>query len=350
MDSVQEVLDGMSLSDMELGEVKSRIGGAMGKAAAALTTILDRQSDIQVASVSQGTFGALPCPEVGESLAFRLGSLAGPGRGALALIARRDMQRMLGVLMGGDPDAMDGMPFDEMNMSAAGEIVSQVMEAAAADLSAQAGEKLELSVLQGVSVEREADLAPLLEAGAPLLLVQCRQTVRDVADGGFALFLPGALGELLTAQSRAAAAGGEVPAPVPTPETAAPEAPLPDPTPIGKEPRPGMDVRRPQFPDFRDQGGAVQALSSLNASLLMGVPLDVSIVIGKTKRKIRDVLEFGPGTVIALDKQTGAPAEIIVNGQLLAYGDVIVIGDNYGVRVTEIVGTKELLDSLGPGM
>ena len=50
---------------------------------------------------------------------------------------------------------------------------------------------------------------------------------------------------------------------------------------------------------------------------------------------------------IELDKQTGAPAEIIVNGQLLAYGDVIVVGDNFGIRVTEIVGAKELLDSLG---
>ena len=83
-----------------------------------------------------------------------------------------------------------------------------------------------------------------------------------------------------------------------------------------------------------------------NMNLLMGVPLDVSIVIGKTRRKIKEILEFGQGTVLELEKQTGAPAEVIVNGQLLAYGDVIVIGDNFGVRITEIVGTKELMDSL----
>ena len=106
-----------------------------------------------------------------------------------------------------------------------------------------------------------------------------------------------------------------------------------------------INVRRPQFPEFSGQAKKTLA-DGANFSLLMGVPLEVSIVIGKTKRKIKDILEFGQGTVLELEKQTGAPAEIIVNGQLLAYGDVIVIGDNFGVRITEIVGTKELMESL----
>ncbi|MDR0469009.1 MAG: chemotaxis protein CheC [Peptococcaceae bacterium] len=106
-----------------------------------------------------------------------------------------------------------------------------------------------------------------------------------------------------------------------------------------------LNIKVPQYPDFSEQ--AKKAISGGgNINLLLGVPLEVSIVIGKTRRKIKDILEFGQGTVLELEKQTGAPAEIIVNGQLLAYGDVIVIGDNFGVRITEIVGTKELMDSL----
>ena len=104
-------------------------------------------------------------------------------------------------------------------------------------------------------------------------------------------------------------------------------------------------LKRPQYPEFSEQAKKALADGS-NFSLLMGVPLDVSIVIGKTKQRIKDILEFGQGTVLELEKQTGAPAEIIVNGQLLAYGDVIVIGDNFGVRITEIVGTKDLMESL----
>ena len=60
----------------------------------------------------------------------------------------------------------------------------------------------------------------------------------------------------------------------------------------------------------------------------------------------RQVLEFGQGTVIELNKQAGAPVDIVVNGRLLARGDVVVIDDNFGVRITEILGTRELLESL----
>jgi flagellar motor switch protein FliN/FliY len=129
------------------------------------------------------------------------------------------------------------------------------------------------------------------------------------------------------------------------------QQPLPYPQNMMAQPgvfAPPVTVRKAQFPDFSEQGKKGQP-SSGNIGLLMGVPLEVSIVIGKTKRKIKDILEFGQGTVLELEKQTGAPAEIIVNGQLLAYGDVIVIGDNFGVRITEIVGTKELMESLDGG-
>ena len=78
-------------------------------------------------------------------------------------------------------------------------------------------------------------------------------------------------------------------------------------------------------------------------------PVWTSVEIGKTKRKIKEIVDFGQGTVIELDKQAGAPVDIVVNGQLIAKGDVVVIGDNFGVRVTEILGTKDLMESLGNG-
>ena len=108
-----------------------------------------------------------------------------------------------------------------------------------------------------------------------------------------------------------------------------------------------VTLKKAKFPDFSRKEMMGQLPNEGNMGLLMGVPLEVSIVIGRARRKIKDILEFGQGTVVELDKQTGAPAEIMVNGQLLAYGDVIVVGDNFGIRVTEIVGTKELIDSLG---
>lgn len=114
-------------------------------------------------------------------------------------------------------------------------------------------------------------------------------------------------------------------------------------------PQQNVNLQSAEFPDFSRQMYAPVTPSGSSMGLLMGVQLEVSVVIGRTKRKIKDIMEFGQGTVLELDKQTGAPAEIMVNGQLLAYGDVIVVGDNFGVRVTEIVGTKDLLESLDSG-
>lgn len=107
-----------------------------------------------------------------------------------------------------------------------------------------------------------------------------------------------------------------------------------------------MNIHTPEFPSFLNQTSQAQMPYQSNLQMLMNVQLDVSVIIGRTKRKIKDIMEFGQGTVVELDQQTGAPAEIVVNGQLLAYGDVVVVGDNFGIRVTEIVGTKELINSL----
>jgi len=78
----------------------------------------------------------------------------------------------------------------------------------------------------------------------------------------------------------------------------------------------------------------------------MSVPLNVSVEIGTAKKKVKEILEFSQGTIIELDRQAGAPVDVIVNGHLIARGDVVVIDDNFAVRITEIVKSK-FLDTLG---
>lgn len=82
-----------------------------------------------------------------------------------------------------------------------------------------------------------------------------------------------------------------------------------------------------------------------NLQLLMGVPLDITVEIGSARRKVKDILEFTQGTIIELERQAGAPVDIVVNGNLIAKGDVVVIDDNFAVRITEILKSK-LIDSL----
>ena len=83
-----------------------------------------------------------------------------------------------------------------------------------------------------------------------------------------------------------------------------------------------------------------------NLKLLMGVPLDVTVEIGSTRKKVKEVLDFAQGTIIELERQAGAPVDVIVNGHLIARGDVVVIDDNFAVRITEIIKSK-FLDNLG---
>lgn len=83
-----------------------------------------------------------------------------------------------------------------------------------------------------------------------------------------------------------------------------------------------------------------------NLKLLMGVPLNVTVEIGSAKRKVKEILEFTQGTIIELERQAGAPVDIIVNGHLIARGDVVVIEDNFAVRITEIIKSR-FLDTLG---
>lgn len=78
-----------------------------------------------------------------------------------------------------------------------------------------------------------------------------------------------------------------------------------------------------------------------NQEMLMKVPLEISVEIGRTKRLVRDILEFTQGTLVVLDKMAGEQVDLFVNGQCIARGDIVVVEDNFGIRITEIV-SKEI--------
>ena len=100
--------------------------------------------------------------------------------------------------------------------------------------------------------------------------------------------------------------------------------------------------------DSNPHNGRLYQEQKENLQLLMDVPLQISVEIGSTKKKIKDILEFSQGTIIELERQAGAPVDVMVNGNLIARGDVVVIDDNFAVRITEIVKSK-FMDSLGKG-
>jgi len=103
------------------------------------------------------------------------------------------------------------------------------------------------------------------------------------------------------------------------------------------------NVQSVQFPNLYPQTGAGD---QGNIGLLMDVYMEMTVELGRTKRLIREILGMGEGTIIELDKLAGEPVDILVNHKLIAKGEVVVIDENFGVRVTEIVSPMERMSDL----
>lgn len=105
-----------------------------------------------------------------------------------------------------------------------------------------------------------------------------------------------------------------------------------------------INVQEAQFPRFDISDNDKLDSSELNTKrhmeLLLDVPVDIRVQVGKTKRTMGEIMRLAQGSVIQLNKQAGAPVDVIANDQLIAKGDVIVMDDKFGVRLTEISTNK----------
>jgi flagellar motor switch protein FliN/FliY len=104
-----------------------------------------------------------------------------------------------------------------------------------------------------------------------------------------------------------------------------------------------VNVQSAQFPEFGEQ--ETQPLPN-NMQLIKDVPLEVTVRLGKTIMKIKDILDLGDGSIIELDKLAGEPVDLLVNGKLVAKGEVVVIDENFGFRVKDIISPAERLDRI----
>ena len=113
-----------------------------------------------------------------------------------------------------------------------------------------------------------------------------------------------------------------------------------------KEPEPSkqpaepkmIHVQSPAQPSLKaDNGIVLEGEQEENMELIMGVPLEISVEIGRTKKLVKDILDFTKGSLVVLDKLAGEQVDLYVNGQCIAKGDVVVVEDNFGLRITEIM-------------
>lgn len=111
-----------------------------------------------------------------------------------------------------------------------------------------------------------------------------------------------------------------------------------------------VEVKKVEFSELDDMGAGPRPGSGPESvDFLWDVPLTVEVVLGSTELTVKDVLEVGPGSVIELDRAYGEPVDLYLNGRLVARGDVVIIGEQFGVKITEILVSGEEMGSLSQG-
>ena len=109
----------------------------------------------------------------------------------------------------------------------------------------------------------------------------------------------------------------------------------------------GVSVNPINFPSLQQSGGSAQLPPNLE--LLLDVQMALTVELGRTKKYVKEILSLGEGSIIELDKLAGEPVDLLVNGKLIARGEVVVIDENFGVRVTDIVGPAERVARMTAG-
>ena len=237
-----------------------------------------------------------------------------------------------------------------------------------------AAERLQELVLQGMDGAFESilgeglGLGPAIDASAPeapMLLLRLPITSVDneelILISAYDEAVAGELSAHVVALQALSAEAASAPPPAPTPvaqraqefKTSAPgrpEAPLPAaapaaaPTGDGRPAPLPANVRPAQLPELT---AAPTAQPGYNIDLLLGVTLQVAVEIGRTTLPIRDVLALTPGSIIELDKLAGEKVDILINGRPIAQGEVVVVDENFGVRITDVVARQQRLSPSG---
>lgn len=385
--------ENVEFDSYEIDAVGEILNISMGSSATAVSELLNAKTWITTPKVSVVKVGELNYDNLEPAICVKIVYVEGITGLNMMVLKQTDVQLILNQLLG-NPLVIDpNFEFDELNISAVSEIMNQMMGASATALSDLLGMTVDISVPMPYIIEsaKFGDLCEM-DLDTTVVAVTFNLTVDGVMESEFMSVLSLDLAKTLSKKMMEkfqVPDEEETPPPAPTPAPA-PAAPAPAPAPAAAAPQqipagampqqpmyqmppqgaypppqaaypypnqyaaygaypppmPPVNIQNAQLHQFDAMDFGIPADQKDNLKLLMGVPLEISVEIGSAKRKVKDILEFTQGTIIELERQAGAPVDIVVNGNLIARGDVVVIDDNFAVRITEIVKSK-FMDSLG---
>lgn len=375
------------LTDTEKDAIGEIGNISMGSAATTLYSLVNRKVNITTPVVSLAQWESMIGEYERPCVFIQIKYTAGLDGHNILILKEHDVKIITDLMMGGDGTNTDG-ELSEIHLSAISEAMNQMMGASATSLATMLGRMVDISppeatLVDLASIDAGQDISPFL--GGTFVKIGFRMQIGDLIDSTIMQLYPCDFARYLcnAFMNGGASAQEEKPAPKEEIPSAAPEPAPVQPAPAANMGTPGMpaqpdmnmagmyaapygmpqgygmppygmppygmpqmqpaaqpsgaamNIQPAQFQSFA--GGAPGAGAPANIDLIMDVALEVTVELGRTKKSISEVLDFAPGTIIELDKVAGEPVEVFVNGKMVARGEVVVIEESFGVRITEII-------------
>jgi flagellar motor switch protein FliN/FliY len=359
------------LSDMEIDAIGEISNIGMGTAATTLSTLLGKRVSITTPRVKQITRHQLITEHVVPYVIITVRYTQGV-KGANLLVMKVVDAAVIADLMMGNDGANPPAELDEIMLSAVGEAMNQMMGSTTTSLSTMFNKRIDISPpsLEVIQFSDTRFNSQMDEPFDNLIKISFRMVIEDLVDSEIMQLIPviyakdmvetllGKMNEEIVSadpgpiperpEPSGAAETGPLPTASTVPVTPAKEIPVAPPSlqPSVMEQvssKPSVPVQPVQFAPLTPN---IESKEMGNISLLMDVPLEISVELGRTRKTIKQILDLGQGSIIQLDRLAGEPVDLLVNGKLVAKGEVVVIDENFGIRVTSIVSRVERLGNL----
>ena len=346
---------------------------SMGTAATTLSTLLNQTVNITTPKVTYMNWQELADSYDKPCVFLQISYTSGLEGNNVLVLKERDVKIITDLMMGG-PGSVSDEPIGELHLSAIGEAMNQMMGSAATSMSSMLGKKIDISPpvanLVDLNDSNKKDIPEFLEKR--FVKVSFRMTIGTLIDSEimqlypfdfarhlYETFMHDAVSGMTTSTKEAQP---EQQASEPAPQPQPVQQPAPQPQPV-QQPAPqpqqmagavppqgyamppqGYAMPSQNYENVNVQPASFQPFTGGNAlpgheniDLIMDVPLEVTVELGRTTKSIKEILEFAPGTIVELNKIAGEPIDVLVNGKYVAKGEVVVIEESFGVKITEIV-------------
>lgn len=324
---------------------------SMGTAATTLSTLLNQKVLITTPNVSIANWEDISQSYDRPCVFIQISYIEGLDGNNILILREKDVKIITDLMMGGNGEDVDGTELSELHLSAICEAMNQMMGSAATSISSVLEKKVDISPPTASLIDMDGSID---EEGfgdflkGEFVKVSFRLEIGTLIDSELMQLYPIDFAKELynkfmsSSELDQPAPAAPAPAPAPGP---APAAPTPGPAPAMSAPPQGyaqpmqpaqpVNVAPAQFQAFDNTINPL--MQQENIGLIMDVPLEVTVELGRTNKTIKEILDFSPGTIIELNKLAGEAIDLLVNGKYVAKGEVVVIEDNFGIRITEII-------------